>query len=965
MKKFLKKFASAFIALAICIPAVIFGTGAQTTTGTVFDDSNVVLKFGVLSDIHISGSWNIATSKNKLDRACKSLLALAGKDAGGNTLLDAVLINGDITDAMSSSGNVETAEKKLYQNYLELSGFRDVTLSNFNSMNKSENVAIIYANGNHDSSNGMSADETGYIDTTKFYSPKLFQKVLSGYEWVSEIPETSSASEQEVIEYNKQLIKSFNEKNGKNYDFFYGGDLNLGENGLDYGNRHVVVGGYHFLTVEPVEYTMGETGADFSEATIKWLDDTLAEITAKEPDKAVFVASHARIRNTIFSSVSNATTELTPVLDKYPQVIIWGGHEHSALNRELAIWQENFTAVDSGVVQYANAGHFGFEDGYTPINANGLGGWSGKEFRSFSQGHFVEVDLHGNVRISRVDFYNSDVEEGNIKIIGKPWVIPAPKADKSHLEVYPVSTRSAKNTAPYFDKGAKLSVSNVADENKAEFSFPAAKDDTRVISYFLTVKKEAGATLSSTELTSFYYEYADASLLESKTYSFTLNDLPANEKLVATVYGIDDFGAKTDELSAEFMVKGVVKTAYPAREFNLSKLNQNGWSADINAGVYTQNVDFEGRKASVITKKPENLSSSSHIIMNNWSTPFKEVDKYPYLVVDYYYQHDDSSSYAAAQNMRWRFFVWELGYRQIDTPADIFTNRWATAVFPLEPYFQYISKDGYKLNQYKFDPLGETAIRDLDNNDKVYISGIRLVHELPEVFTENGKTYLDASGYIEGVAAPVYSTATDAVNSLGSGGGIVYVNGEISSQEKTILENATKDGKISIKYYGVEDEVTEPSDFSLFVTDVDDKNVSATITFEGGADMKNCNVSLEYKNGTKNTQIYSKVHSSIDGTLYFSVPFEVSKLSGYGKEGITFIVSVSGNESTKTASFIFAAAGDMDENGKINTDDLVYMRKALAGLTDASTFRFKDADGNGSFSTDDLLAVRKKVAGLS
>ena len=773
MKKISSKIAAIIAATLAISCATVCHSENMEVEKVGFNESDIVLRFGVLSDIHMSGSWNIENSQKLLNNAYASLLNVAGKNADGSTRLDAVLIDGDLTDAMNSSGNVSRSDQKIHQNYVELAGFRDVTLKHFNKSNKTDNVAIIYANGNHDSAGGVALGDDLTADKSGFYSPKLMQKIISGYKWESAIPGKPSATAKEIADYNKEQIYAFDEKNGEYYEFFYGGDEYLGADGLDYGNRIVTVNGFSFITVEPMSYK-----SEYSAKTLEWLDSTLSGITGEKPDKPVFVATHPRVKNTVFANSSQSTSDIKSVLKKYPQVIIWGGHEHSALNRELAIWQGDFTAVDAGASHYGSASHFGYEDGNVPANAKDLTGYSGKEYRKLSQGHFVEVDSTGNVRISRIDFYNSNPEKGDVRIIGEPWIIPAPKEDLSHLQVYNLENRKASNTAPYFDNDAKLVLEGNDDALSVKVSFPAAKDDTRVISYFLTAKSDR-KTLAKRELTSFYYDHADYSELEDHVYNFTVDEIPGNTEITFSVYGIDDFGAKTDTLEAKITLTSDSTIPYPSKEFDISKLNQNSWTSDENKGVFTKDVEFEGRKAVLIEKSPDNLDSSHQMIMNNHSTPMSGIEKTSYLVVDYYYSHNEESSAERAESMRWRFFIHADNYRQIDVTAKIQTNKWATAVIPLQKYMSDFEKDGYNIKQYKFDPFGTTPIGKLDDADKMYISGIRLVHDEPEKFTENGVVYVSDDGYIKGVSAIVYSDFSQAVDALPDDGGTVFLDGDI------------------------------------------------------------------------------------------------------------------------------------------------------------------------------------------
>ena len=782
MSRKAKKATAALLAALMIGSGTVTGHAETTASSEAFDESQIVLRFGVLSDIHMSGLWNIETSKQKLDRAYTGLELMAGENK-----LDAVFIDGDITDAMNSSGNMSDSIPKLKQNYIEIGNFRDITLAHFGG----SDTKIIYANGNHDTAGGIALDENKKADTTGFYSAKLFQKILSGYQWQTSVPDNASATDQEIADYNKELLKAYDEKSGADYEWFFGADEALGANGLDYGNRHVKVGGYHFLTVEPKDYT-----ASYSEETVTWLDQTLAEITAAEPNKAVFVATHARVKNTIFGSYSSVSTQLVSTLNKYPQVILWGGHEHSALNRELAIWQDGFTAVDAGVVQYLYTADLGYNaNSANPVNGKDYVGWAGDEYRKASQGEYVEVDANGNVRIKRLDFYNSDLDGGEVKVIGKPWEILGTNADGRHLSRYTVENRANGNAAPTFAEGAALDVT--LNDGIATVTFPAASDDIRVISYFVTVEQD-GKETAKQELTSFYYDYADASELNGRTYTASNLQCPTG-KSVIKVTAIDDYGA-TAELSAEVEFQGEV--VYPSVEFDLTKLNNNGYSDSSCKGTLTFGETFEGRSnVAKVTKASDNLNSAEQIIMNNHTAlPSATLSETPYMVIDYYYAHDAASSKAAAPKMRWRFFIWGNNTSTLIKETSIVTNEWATAVIPLTD--EIFAKDDYKIKQYKFDPFGTTALRDMDDNDALYISSIRFTQHMP---SEDGAAYVSADGKIAGVDSKVFKTIDAAIKSLGSNGGTVLVKGDVIISDPTELESTgTARSAVTVKGYGDE-----------------------------------------------------------------------------------------------------------------------------------------------------------------
>lgn len=721
-----KKGAMTALALSLLASGIPFSRTAHVDAAEVsnstFDEENIDLRFGVLSDIHMAGyaasdglSPDLKQAKQqKLDKAYKTLKYLADED--NNSTLDMVLINGDITDAMNSSGNIWGNVPKLQQNYFEIASFRDITLNNF----KDSSTKILYSHGNHDTENGVSLDENKTADTTGFWGGSLFRKILSGYKWTNTVPDNDNPTAQQIADYNKEQLTEYEANDGYNYNFFYENDK-TDEDTATIGNRHFLVGGYHFITVEPESYHGNASASTYTEETIRWLDETLDDITNEDSTKPIFVGTHARVDNTIYASSVSASTALIETLNKYPQVIVWGGHEHTALNRELGIWQGDFTAVDTGVVSYLVTNHLDYEP-YGDYPSNGIySGWGNLEYHNASQGEYVEVDKYGNVRIHRIDFYHSDLTEGSVKIaeIGEPWIIDAPKSDKSHLTRYNTTNRASGNTAPTFGNGA---VTATVSGDTIKVSFPAATDDKRVISYYVELKN-GSSTVEKKELTSFYYDHADASELDGTTYSTTFTECGVGDYTVS-VTAIDDYGA-TASIEKDVEIKVV-----PHKELDLTKLNQEWTGA---TGVLTHGVNFNGRVGvSKVTKSQSDLSSASQIVMNyGKAASIADISQTPYLLIDYYYEHDDSSAKAAASTMRWRPWVNKNG-SWIESPctATLETNRWATAVIQLDP--EFLVSDNYQHTKYKFEPFGTTAAANLDDNDALYISGIRFSATKPE-----------------------------------------------------------------------------------------------------------------------------------------------------------------------------------------------------------------------------------------
>lgn len=279
---------------------------------------------------------------------------------------------------------------------------------------------------------------------------------------------------------------------------------------VDYtkGNRHVVVNGYHFLSVEMKSYN-DKFRNYLTEESKTWLKAQLDKITASDPDKYVFVSCHCPVPDTVYGSMSDTYTgqwgsspELGEILNGYPQVVFFSGHTHRLVNDERAINQSTFTQIttpstcDGGVDTDAFGGGL----------YEGLGLYGEVEnARTYSQGHLVEVDGKGNVRITRIDF------KRNAKIKDY-WYLDSCKADGSHLNRYTKELRAAQNTAPFFADNAKIKAEAVA-EREIKITYPAAQDDDMVYSYKLRVLDEAGKEKVSYNLLAPWYNFPDLSTM--------------------------------------------------------------------------------------------------------------------------------------------------------------------------------------------------------------------------------------------------------------------------------------------------------------------------------------------------------------------------------------------------------------------------------------------------------------------
>ena len=164
----------------------------------------------------------------------------------------------------------------------------------------------------------------------------------------------------------------------------------------DRGNRHMVIGGYHYIGVNMMAYW--GSGSRFDPQDLEWLDRELAAARADAPGKPIFVYTHAPIRGAGYGGYPQVDeAEMYTHLKDYPEVIAFSGHVHSPIHEETAIYQRDFTALDCGAVQYMSIG-----GGYLQSLGNGNVNESGL----VSNGLLVQVDKHNNVKVTRLDFTN-------------------------------------------------------------------------------------------------------------------------------------------------------------------------------------------------------------------------------------------------------------------------------------------------------------------------------------------------------------------------------------------------------------------------------------------------------------------------------------------------------------------------------------------------------------------------------
>ena len=467
------------------------GTTAGTTATTVnsflvpatqgFDADNIVLQFAAVSDVHVARN---AAAQGRVQSALAQLkeAALLYTDKG----LDAVIVAGDITDDYGSVVATKQAEAEKLKTAYE------------NVFGTTPSVPMIYALGNHD--HDFERNGGAGANLQQFLSFMGNQDVHTQYD-----VECSDAA---------------------------------------HGSRHAVIGNYHFLFVEPITYGCtgaDDTGAKYYSETKTWLENELKAITESAPNQYVFLITHPMIYGTVYGSelltsgIYWYTKDLTDILNKYPQVVTFGGHLHFPLNDERSIMQTGFTSLGCGSVQYMAIENGGYDDmaSATVMNDNA----------SVSSGYLVQVDASGNVRFIRMDFQNKET-------IKEPFVIETPKADGSHLTKYG-KDRADRNTAPVLSPEAITLSPSGEDLITLTVSFLAGTDDDVIHHYVLEVK-ENGTVIETHKILADYYRHGQVADMKSKYDVKFTSPLSPGGKYEICLTAYDSWDAASSTVTAKF-----------------------------------------------------------------------------------------------------------------------------------------------------------------------------------------------------------------------------------------------------------------------------------------------------------------------------------------------------------------------------------------------------------------------------
>ncbi len=344
-------------------------------------------------------------------------------------------------------------------------------------------------------------------------------------------------------------------------------------------NSHEVINGYHFITASGYDYSI-----KFSEETMSWVMQEIEAAHTADADKPVFLILHGPVYDTTLGSTTEEfySEEFKAFLNERPYIINITGHTHVPGQNPYTIWQEGFTAVQSGGVA---ASDIQTEN----MDLSLLTDKTTVSLEEAPQGLMIDVSADNIVTIRRIDFTTGE-------FIGVPYVIEIYDGCEEGF-LYTSSREIA--SAPYFDENSGINVKRNTP-TAAEITFPAAICDATALAdgivkaYRIKVANSvSGATVIDKTYLSDYYKVPTQ---RATSHTLEISGLAAGSSYDVEIYPINTYGVEGVALTGE--IPGGSNIAYGKDAMfvlpgsNEEYVSPNATNADsLTDGNYENGID--------------------------------------------------------------------------------------------------------------------------------------------------------------------------------------------------------------------------------------------------------------------------------------------------------------------------------------------------------------------------------------
>lgn len=277
---------------------------------------------------------------------------------------------------------------------------------------------------------------------------------------------------------------------------------------------HIVKGGYHFIGLS----TSALPFIYYSPMQKKWLKKQLDDAVAHTPDKPVFLIHHEHVRDTVYGSSKFdgwGHSFFSEILKGYHNVVDFSGHSHYPINDPRSVWQNEYTAIGTGSLKYAELTVDDERCVHPPTHKECANFW------------IVEADRTGNLHLAGIDCQASEI------LCEYYFNNPA---DKTNREYTPTKQR-LRSKAPVFPENADIIINEEKGEYSAVYPKADSTDGMPVFIYRLTLSDKNGKEIAKSKTVPSYYLFKSEDTICTK-----LGKLPKgkyNIKIIAeTAYGV-------------------------------------------------------------------------------------------------------------------------------------------------------------------------------------------------------------------------------------------------------------------------------------------------------------------------------------------------------------------------------------------------------------------------------------------
>ncbi|MBQ7180014.1 MAG: metallophosphoesterase [Bacteroidaceae bacterium] len=369
-----------------------------------------------------------------------------------------------------------------------------------------------------------------------------FLFVMGGHEYLN-------TGGENAVENFRQGLKSFN--GGEPYPL----------------NHYTTVKGYPFITIAMNHWYPNDTGAPSHGFTVypvetqQWLDEMMERASTECPGKPIFVFTHVPPRWTVYGAWPEyenggawCMKVLNPILNKYPQAVVFAGHSHYPIGDPRSIHQGTnpeslrqnyYTVINTGSTTYGEIHPGAVEEGNHPAG-----------YTNVTEGMILTELENGDIEIRRYDTFR-DEEIG----AQDRWVLKAP-FDGSQFQYADIRDsddnpggRPLRNglPAPVFAEDAKISVS--AKDKSATVTFSQATDNECVFRYRIRLIQNGLGLSEKYVFSQFYLNSATPQTLDMKLTGLT----PGTEYRME-VNALDSYDNVSEPLAVTFTTPGTSST---------------------------------------------------------------------------------------------------------------------------------------------------------------------------------------------------------------------------------------------------------------------------------------------------------------------------------------------------------------------------------------------------------------------